>query len=87
MKKKIQKYIKQWENRCYEDGIPDEVPIRIEQLNKAPSYKKICIAIMRNDFQLESLGFTRQKSKTYHELKKIELQERGVISKQYKLEL
>ena len=87
MKDKILKYIKEWEKRCYFDGIPEEVPHRIEQLNKAPSYRQICKAIMRNDYQLESLGFTKQKSKYYSIFKYNELVEKGKIkqSKQLKL--
>ena len=55
MKKKIKEYIKMWEQRCYSNGIPDEAPQRLAQLNKVPSYKKIAIAILNNDYQLKSL--------------------------------
>jgi predicted phosphoadenosine phosphosulfate sulfurtransferase len=60
----------------------------LEQLNKVPSYRKICIAIMKNDIHLESLGFSKPKSRFYSELKRIELIERGVIKedKQLKFE-
>lgn len=87
MKEKIQSYIKTWENRCYKEGIPDQAPKRLEQLNKVPSYRKICIAILKNDNSLESLGFNKVKSKVYHDLKKIELQQRNKIQKQLKLEI
>jgi len=65
-----------WEQRCYSDGIPDEVPLRLDQLNKAPSYKKICLAILKNDHQLKTLGFTEKKSYYYHLLKRIEIDAR-----------
>ena len=39
MKQKIKEYIKIWEEKCYFDGIPDEAPSRLSQLNKVPSYK------------------------------------------------
>lgn len=87
MKEKIQSYIKEWESKCYSDGIPDEAPKRLEQLNKVPSYRKTCIAIMKNDFSLETLGFTKNKPYIYHEFKKIELQQRGKYNIQLKLEL
>ena len=45
MKQKIKEYIKTWETKCYFDGIPDEAPLRLSQLNKVPSYNKIAIAI------------------------------------------
>jgi len=76
MRNKIEQYIRTWELRCYYNGIPDEVPVRIHQLNKAPSYKAICLAILKNDYQLKTLGQTVKVSKYYHELKRIELNKR-----------
>jgi predicted phosphoadenosine phosphosulfate sulfurtransferase len=77
MKTKIKDYIATWERRCYADGIPDEVPIRIYQLNKAPSYKAIVRAILKNDNTLKTLGFTTAKCNTYHEFKRVELSQRN----------
>lgn len=77
MKEKIEQYVKNWEDKCYSNGIPDEVPVRINQLKKAPSYKAICIAILNNDNALKSLGFYPDKSKYYHMLKKIEIDARS----------
>lgn len=73
MKKRIEDYINTWEERCYSNGIPDEAPLRLAQLNKVPSYKKIAIAILNNDYQLKSLGMEVKVSNYYHELKRIEL--------------
>jgi len=84
MERKIKQYIKTWEQRCYVNGIPDEIEPRMEELNIAPSYKAICISILKNDHQLKRLGFTPQKTNSYHELKRIEL---GIKSKQLKLDL
>ena len=61
MKQRILKYIIKWENRCYHNGIPDEIPARLDQLNKAPSYKAIARAIIKNDFCLKSLGYSKGK--------------------------
>lgn len=77
MKKRIEEYIQAWENQCYFDGIPEEVPNRIEQLNKAPSYKQLCKLILKNDTQFKTLGHTPKKPKEYHILKRIELAERN----------
>jgi len=68
-----------WESRGYSDGIPDEAPLRLEALNKAPSYRMICIAIMKNDKQLKTLGYSREKCHAYTDIKKEELIRRGVI--------
>ena len=75
--KTIQNYIYKWEKRCYSDGIPDEVPVRLEQLNKVPSYKSLVKAILKNDMNLKSLGNTIKKPNAYHELKRIELDNRN----------
>ena len=55
---RITAYTKMWENRCYSDGIPDEVPELLARTNRAPSWKKIAICLLRNDFKLRGLGFT-----------------------------
>lgn len=86
MKKEILEYIKTWENRCYFDGLPDEAPYELEITNKVPSYKKICMAILKNDHSLKTLGFTEKKSKYYDYYKKIEIEKRNNC-KQLKLDL
>lgn len=58
-----------WESRCYLDGIPDEVPQLLQSSNRAPSYKAIAVAILRNDNNLISLGFSPGKSKLISGLK------------------
>jgi len=75
MKEEILKYIARWELMGYPNGIPDSAPIRLTQLNKVPSYKLICIAILNND--LNKLGICSKKSKYYDLLKKIELDGRN----------
>ena len=76
MKEKILLYIKNWESCCYSNGIPDEAPRRLEVLQKAPSYKLICMAILRNDHSLKTLGFAPKVSKYYSAYKKIEIEAR-----------
>lgn len=85
MVSKIKYWIGLWENRCYKGGLPDESPIEIE--SKVPSYERICRAILSNDHQLKSLGFTPKQSKYYSMLKRIELKKRGVIKKSNQLNL
>jgi len=45
----------------------------------------ICIALMRNPNNLEALGFKRQKSIYYQEIKRIEIDKREFEGKQIKL--
>jgi predicted phosphoadenosine phosphosulfate sulfurtransferase len=81
--KKIKEYIKQWEKRCYSNGIPDEAPVQIK--DKVPSYKKICLSILKNDFK--DLGYYPKKSKYYSLLKRIEINQRIYKGKQLKLNI
>jgi predicted phosphoadenosine phosphosulfate sulfurtransferase len=87
MKRKIIKYISTWESRGYDNGIPDEAPLRLEQLNKAPSYRVICKAILTNDIHLERLGFQKPKCRAYNDIKRSELIQRGVIKESNQLKL
>lgn len=87
MKSKIMNYIRNWESKGYFDDIPDEVPDEVMKKNLAPSYKAICQTILKNDHSLKNLGLTGHKSEFYNILKKMELEERGIIIKkdtQYK---
>lgn len=76
MVEKISKYLSDWKKRDY-DKIPDEVPNEIMKRNLAPSYKAIALAILKNDHNLTSLGFSGKKSKWYSVFKKIEIEERN----------
>lgn len=76
MLNKIEQYIKKWESQGYPNGIPDEADSKLESLNKAPSYRAICKAILSNDNHLTSLGFSRPSCYSYGVLKRVELEER-----------
>lgn len=77
MRHRIRKYIDTWKARGYPEDIPDEVPLVLQSLQKAPSYKAICLAILTNDMAMKSLGFTPKPSPYYSELKRIEIAERN----------
>lgn len=78
----VKKYIAKWKKYGY-DEIPDEVPLRIYQLELAPSYKSLAIAILNNEIQINR----NKKSKWYFELKRIELTDKGKIKKSNQLKL
>lgn len=84
MKTQIEQYINTWERRCYKDGIPDELPDTLESLDRVPSYRKIAIAILKNDPSLKSLGFTPKESIYYGIYKRIEIAERNRKDPNYK---
>lgn len=73
---RIHEYIARWIARGYPQGIPDEVPNCLMVLGLAPSYKAICIAILKNDMQMTALGFASPVSKWYGVLKRIEIRAR-----------
>lgn len=79
MRGKIKEYINKWGRQGYEGGIPDAVPIELMKNNLAPSYKAIAIAILSNDNNLLSLGFSPKKSIYYNILKKIELSKKNKL--------
>lgn len=77
MQVKILAWVKKWESRGYSCGIPDEADLGIELAERAPSYRRICMAIMKNDVQLESLGYSREYCPMYMAIKRDELLARG----------
>jgi predicted phosphoadenosine phosphosulfate sulfurtransferase len=87
MKEKIINYISSWKTKGYKKGIPDEAPIRLEQLNKVPSYRQICKAILSNDIHLEKLGYQKPKCKAYSDIKRAELIQRGTLKESNQLKL
>ena len=84
-KQKLKKYVESWESKGYEKGIPDEAPFQLEKRGLVPSYRMICITLMRNPYNLESLGFAREKCKIYQEIKREEIYNRPTKEKQLKL--
>ena len=76
MHAKVNRYVRIWKDRCYFDGIPDEVPDSLMNLNLAPSYKAIAIALLRSDVSLISLGFVPVACPWYCALKRIEISQR-----------
>jgi predicted phosphoadenosine phosphosulfate sulfurtransferase len=66
----------------YKNGIPDEADNVLENFNLVPSYRLICLAIMKNDIYLTSMGMSKPKCRIYNEIKRKELIERGIIRRE-----
>lgn len=62
---KILLWVKWWKERGYPDGIPDEAPYELEVGRRVPSWRRVCKALLRNDFWAKGLGFTQHKSHAY----------------------
>lgn len=58
-------FIQGWKKRGYEDGIPDEAPYVLENNYWAPSYRRMCKVLLRNDWWCKGLGLTQPKSEAY----------------------
>lgn len=87
LRERIEIYIKRWEDMGYENGIPDEADPVLESFNLVPSYRLICMAIMKNDVYLKTLGMERPKCQAYMGIKRAELTQRGVIKPSKQMEL
>lgn len=58
-------FIKGWNGRGYVDGIPDEAPKVLEDKQWAPSWRRLCKVLLRNDWWCKGLGMTQPKSEAY----------------------
>lgn len=79
-KNKIFVFINWWKERGYNDGIPDEAPAILESEHLAPSWRRICKSLLRNDYWCKGLGFSQQKTEAYNrylELKKHQRKEQN----------
>lgn len=54
-----------WRQRGYADGIPDEAAYEMEAARKAPSWRRVCKSLLRNDYWCKGLGFSQHKSAAY----------------------
>lgn len=74
-----------WKKKGYPEGIPDEAQYELEQARIAPSWRRVCKSLLRNDYWCKGLGFSQQKSSGYLKYlelmkkRKLHLQETGEI--------
>jgi predicted phosphoadenosine phosphosulfate sulfurtransferase len=54
-----------WKQKGYPDGLPDEADYRLEAARKAPSWRRVCKSLLRNDYWCKGLGFSQHKSAGY----------------------
>jgi len=64
-KNKIAVFLKWWMERGFERGIPDEADPKDEASRAVPSWRRICKAILRNDYWCKGLSFSQHKSEAY----------------------
>jgi len=61
----FQKWLVGWKGRGYKNGIPDEAPKVLENKMWAPSWRRLCKVLLRNDYWCKGLGLTQPKSDAY----------------------
>lgn len=79
---KIYTFSKWWQERGYDTGIPDEAPYILESKKLAPSWRRVCKSLLRNDFWCKGLGFTQHKTAAYQkylDLKKRQREESKLL--------
>lgn len=68
---KIAVFIRWWMDRGYPHGIPDEADPHEEAAKKAPSWRRICKVLLKNDYWCKSLSFGQHVSGAYEKYRKI----------------
>lgn len=67
---RFRKFMHGWKRRGY-SSIPDEAPATLEAKQWAPSWRRMCKCILRNDYWCKGLGQTQPKSDAYQRFKQI----------------
>lgn len=57
-------FIDGWKSRGYKE-LPDEAPLVLENAHWAPSWRRICKVLLRNDWWCKGLGLQQPKSEAY----------------------
>lgn len=70
-RERFKKFIAGWRKRGYAT-IPDEAPHDLEVKQWAPSWRRMCRCILRNDYYCKGLGQTQPKSEAYGKFKAIQ---------------
>lgn len=68
---RFRSFIRGWRARGYVNDIPDEAPDVLESKHWAPSYRRLCKVLLRNDYWCKGLGLTQPKSEAYGKYLKI----------------
>jgi len=67
---RFRKFFASWHDRGYTE-IPDEAPKELESKCWAPSWRRLCKCILRNDYWCKGLGQSQPKSDAYKKFKEI----------------
>jgi predicted phosphoadenosine phosphosulfate sulfurtransferase len=73
---RFRSFIQGWKKRGYIDGIPDEAPMVLENAYWAPSWRRMCKVLLRNDWWCKGLGQTQPKSEAFQKYRDIKNQKK-----------
>lgn len=68
---KIARFIHVWRSKPGWETIPDEADPKDEASRRAPSWRRICKALLRNDYWCKGLTFSQTKSESFQRYRKI----------------
>lgn len=68
---KIAVFLRWWRERGYPHGIPDAAKTNEEAHRQVPSWRRICKALLRNDYWCKGLSFSQTKSEAYERYLKV----------------
>ena len=63
--KRFNEWLLGWHKRGYRSGIPDAAPRELEKKYWAPSWRRMCKVLLRNDWWCKGLGLMQPKSPAY----------------------
>lgn len=73
---RFKKFISSWVDRGY-NSIPDESPEELESKCWAPSWRRMCKVLLRNDYWCKGLGQTQPKSEAYQKFQELRRNKRA----------
>jgi predicted phosphoadenosine phosphosulfate sulfurtransferase len=76
---RFKKFICGWKQRGY-TGIPEESPPELEANCWAPSWRRMCKCLLRNDWWCKGLGQTQPKSEAYERFKLMKKEKRESLA-------
>lgn len=67
-KSKIDKFLEYWKKNGFEDDIPQTADATLESQRKAPSWRRICKVLLKNDYWCKGLSFSQTKGEMERQL-------------------
>lgn len=69
--RRFKSWLRGWHQRGYIQGIPDFAPPELEKKYWAPSWRRLCKVLLRNDWWCKGLGMTQPRSEAYQKFMEI----------------